>query len=1760
MSELRFEVVVEAERGIARVSGVSNALNSLGANGETAGRKAGSAMDDLFTKTFKLNQALELAKKAFNFLSTPIKDFFTLGMTLEDLQKRFVTILQDAKKGKDAFAWVLDFAAVTPFQFEELSQAFLLLESFGIKGKQYLETFGDTAAALKIPMQDLGLVMGQIFSKPKAQTEEMLQLIERGVPVSKILKEELGLTAKQIGDIGREGIEGKKVFEALAAGMKKYYGGAMAEMSKTGSGILSTLKDNVTLFVGQIAGGALETLKEKMTALNKQIDTWAADGTLKKIAADVSAAFSSIIDTAAAIGKTLYEWRDTIVIVGEAFLLYFAVNKILSIGSAFNSAFSASSSMFGVFYSELKVLPAFFTGLRAEGMTTGAALKTSFSTFGESMKAAGLSIGGLADKIRALPAAVQITLAFVGLELIDGLVNKIEAWTGFKYQSTGEFLGVFKYVVDTQQAGKVLADSLVIGPIVDKAKTEIDSVFTTLEDRFKVTGEEAKTLADAFDIEFQNKDQLLRDLSDVSDFFVTLRDKSGLSEDQIKQLLKTIDSRDLNFSTDREEINKLVQSFVYLNEQSSQIPDAFKKIGNLGGVLNTMIKDGVDILSKYLEKQETHTGLTKEQLKVYETLAGKLKILTGEGYKSLSNEVTIFTALLKKEFGQIETNQKSIGTAIDMIADWIELYKNAGKDIPPELQKIYEKLLSIREIEPPKIRKYKLSDFFDLQIDEDDIKFDFGNDPVEVDFQIKPVVDTGFTAVIKGAIQDVIDKMTGWASVINSTGSLLSGLGIISEGVSRSLSTVGQGISTIISGLGQFNKDGATLFDKISGGLTAFTGAVGIASTAVSLFIDLFTKTDWKRYASDMLAPISTATDAMVEKLADLSEQMGSTQRAYNALMGEFISEANIQSRDQFVEWINEVHRLVANMANGGSIEDLESAFSALAAQGEKFGILGKEFQYLVSKIQASGVQLASLDQFFQGQLDKAATGLEAYVKIATDSQTSFDNAVNMTLATFNNILARGGSIVDAIGAMGGSLDTLFEAAIKNGFNLGDAFSAVVDLKRKIGDNEDLIAGIEGLNSSLEAMANLGLVDTQDAFDDFQESASSAFDKLIAAGFDSNDALKIIAPTLDNLRVLQGQYGYTIDDTTQSLIDQADEQGLLHEQVKSENEIIIDLLAAIADALGAKIPGYLSDLSTDVGEKVPGMTKLSQDWVDSVAAVGDELDAVTDAIDEADIAWTKAVVGNTIVATNRVWQSSLFDVKDSLKSILPVIIDIDDTSKKYMPDYSELIEQLSEIPEFLKGIFPGEVPGAADFPSGLLSGWYEELYGVQSSLDLIGEAIKNIKDTSEANMPNYSLFYNQLDSIATLLGIDIPADLTTIADIWAWLNEQVGGDLEELTTLWDHFSPERYNIVTPEMRVEDTEKFKDLVSIWVEYGDTIAADQEALQQFYDDLAALNVTPEQQAAFEQFLAMIGANLDAFSTTTATWNGLTFQLGDTFSLAGETFSRVTSSMISDEVAFQGYLDSLCNSLGLTIPDEITGLGNQWDWVMSQMGLSADSFVVNTEGQIQLLSDAIRQLGRDLTDESGFTSQWGIYTEEEKQAMSVKFEGMRKTWADNRQFLLDSPTNMAKFYADLQKLVVTDDMKGKYDTFLDSIRQWNAHVQRNDKFDENTRTWIVAPKPDENEAEEEEPPTTSRRTTTYRPPTPTTTTETGTATGSTTTGTATSTGGDTFNFYITLEGTTIEDIARELFNYIRDNKYGLRTAVKAVAAEERARYSNA
>ena len=152
---------------------------------------------------------------------------------MEEHRKQVLnTVFGSVNAGAGAFNKIINFAQTTPFQIESVSKAFIQLKGAGIEPSlDMLQTFADTAST---SVDQLGAfeAMVRLVSRSAAGglgLEEINQLDDRGIPATKILTEQLGVTRLELSKFGQTAEGAAEMVNLLISGMQERFGGAMAE-------------------------------------------------------------------------------------------------------------------------------------------------------------------------------------------------------------------------------------------------------------------------------------------------------------------------------------------------------------------------------------------------------------------------------------------------------------------------------------------------------------------------------------------------------------------------------------------------------------------------------------------------------------------------------------------------------------------------------------------------------------------------------------------------------------------------------------------------------------------------------------------------------------------------------------------------------------------------------------------------------------------------------------------------------------------------------------------------------------------------------------------------------------------------------------------------------------------------------------------------------------------------------------------------------------------------------------------------------------------------------------------------------------------------------------------------------------------------------------------------------------------------------------------------------------------------------------------
>lgn len=374
--------------------------------------------------------------------------------SFQQTQAAMTNMLGSAERAQSLLSDLQNFAAKTPFEFNDVAAATQKFLAFGFTAEQVIPTLtavGDAAAGVGLGKEGVDrvtLALGQMAAKAKVQSDEMLQLTEAGIPAWQMLADKIGVSVPQAMDMVSKGaVDAQTGLQALVGGMEEKFGGMMEQQSSTITGTWSNMMDGLSqtaIAVGQQISDALD-LPDIFSSLGDSLQQFAALVKEQGIGEALSQMIPPEVQAAAAaLGTTL------LTLTIPAIESYIATAKLAAaplVGSlipALNNAKTAFMTM----PTGMAGVNAAMGTMKARAIATG----TAFTGFGSNLKGLITSLPAVAARVATLAAAfgpIGIVITAVGVAIAAFIASG---------HSLTDFLNVIPGTMDVvQTAGKALA-------------------------------------------------------------------------------------------------------------------------------------------------------------------------------------------------------------------------------------------------------------------------------------------------------------------------------------------------------------------------------------------------------------------------------------------------------------------------------------------------------------------------------------------------------------------------------------------------------------------------------------------------------------------------------------------------------------------------------------------------------------------------------------------------------------------------------------------------------------------------------------------------------------------------------------------------------------------------------------------------------------------------------------------------------------------------------------------------------------------------------------------------------------------------------------------------------------------------------------------------------------------------------------------------------------------------------------------------------
>jgi hypothetical protein len=423
----------------------------------------------------------------------------------------------------------------------------------------------------------------------------------------------------------------------------------------------------------------------------------------------------------------------------------------------------------------------------------------------------------------------------------------------------------------------------------------------------------------------------------------------------------------------------------------------------------------------------------------------------------------------------------------------------------------------------------------------------------------------------------ILSAFTGGGDVAKSIGAGIGGF------LTSTTSSIGKKLATSLA---------STLGDTIGGAVSSILPGLGsvLGGLVGKLFGKIFSiggPSEAEVAGRDLEAAFEKGFggfDAMMSKIGKAYDAMGLSSTQAQADVKALL-DAEKQGPAATQAWIDKINAIVAAAAKLA-----DQGKSAATQFGEAFKIPAdalKSYDQLNAKQMDLSAQIAkssgSSRDALVAQYNDVMSQMNQSSALwrATAPKTAADaNAMaTAVVADFASMIKNGVNFTDAVKAIQPAvtnLDAIFGGMGDTVANTGDLGGAAFkEIKSFVDLASDAIAGpaltsVSNLIGGMKTLDQMGL-GNKETFGGLANQIGTTFDELVAQGKDGSVVMMAMRDQIQTVWEEQQKYGFTVDDSTQKVIDMAKQQGLVGPQMKSVNDQLLDVMKDIRDVLAQMI-------------------------------------------------------------------------------------------------------------------------------------------------------------------------------------------------------------------------------------------------------------------------------------------------------------------------------------------------------------------------------------------------------------------------------------------------------------------------------------------------------------------------------------------------------------------------------------------------------------
>ena len=334
------EITREANHLATDLALANNKLNDMAAANAKAGSKTKYSAAQIQDQKDRIEDLIVAQGKQWDLTKViPASEGRMVQMT-KQVTETTITKAEGfkmaAQRTQELLAWTQKLAIQSPFEQKDVAMAFktaMLYKFSGTEAQRLTQDLVDLGAASGLgsaELAELMLPLGQIKSVGKLLTQDLRQLMTRGVDVIGILKK-MGYTLE---DVGTKDISTEKFLEAFMKDSEEAFGGAAVAVSGTFAGLISSSTDLKDVVMRNFFTPIFEIAKPALSKFVTMLQNPAILGALQAIGTTIGTALGGPLGLLARgfgmAGKVL-EWFKGAVESGArpVMALRFALMQVL---------------------------------------------------------------------------------------------------------------------------------------------------------------------------------------------------------------------------------------------------------------------------------------------------------------------------------------------------------------------------------------------------------------------------------------------------------------------------------------------------------------------------------------------------------------------------------------------------------------------------------------------------------------------------------------------------------------------------------------------------------------------------------------------------------------------------------------------------------------------------------------------------------------------------------------------------------------------------------------------------------------------------------------------------------------------------------------------------------------------------------------------------------------------------------------------------------------------------------------------------------------------------------------------------------------------------------------------------------------------------------------------------------------------------------------------------------------------------------------